>query len=319
MPSTPKEEDYCRRFLLLFYNYRSEEDLKLSGSYKRRLLPCHENNELQEYLHVAQNIQNIRNSLDSGTINDCVPPENEFQDETLPDADDDEDEELHDLVAAFFHSTTTEKEGKKHTEPVEFVFPEPSLKNDNARQGLAEEPSSVFQFRPEKEAKSNNNPGHFHRYRANVYGLNSLVQEQFIMRNAQGKTSVKPIGTVESIITFGITKGLDLDQQTAFEILAADIVLSFVSESVNTLPPDRREREIPHLLQEQKMLQDLAQISLREGKPLRMFLTGPAGAGKCKLVSHNVSDAISCATSSLTNVLGHSHLPSASQHTEFPN
>ena len=287
--TSPQEEDYCRRFLLLFYNYRAEQDLKLYGSYKRRLVSSHELGVFAPYLQIAQNIQNIRNSLESGIMNDNIPPENEFENDIQSDSDDgeedDNDQELHDLVAAFFHSTMDGKSGKDEPEPVEFTFPEPSLKNENAQNTISEEPKSVFSFKKEKLAKKRSHPGHYHRYKATVHGLNSLVQEQFVIQDGQGRTSVKPIGSVESIIAFGVSKRLDLDQQTAFEILVADFVLSFVNDSVNTVPVDRREEEIPQLLEEQKMLQDLAQVSSRQGKPLRMFLTGPAGAGKCKYTS----------------------------------
>ena len=72
---------------------------------------------------------------------------------------------------------------------------------------------------------------------------------------------------------------LDQEQQPAFEILASNFVLGFVDEA---LQPDIQSAESK---KNRKALMTLARRSLPvHQKPLCMFITGPAGAGKCKSI-----------------------------------
>ena len=70
---------------------------------------------------------------------------------------------------------------------------------------------------------------------------------------------------------------LDTEQQTAFEILVATYVLTFYEDAKNSAGNDMEQ----FLLQKEE-LYVLTRQGKYFGKPLRMFVTGPAGAGKCK-------------------------------------
>ena len=70
---------------------------------------------------------------------------------------------------------------------------------------------------------------------------------------------------------------LDTEQQTAFEILVATYVLTFYE--------DAKSSEGTHagqFLLRKEELYVLTRQGKYFGKPLRMFVTGPAGARKCK-------------------------------------
>jgi hypothetical protein len=73
-------------------------------------------------------------------------------------------------------------------------------------------------------------------------------------------------GTWQSILNWGKNEGLDDDQQTAFEVLAAKHVFPFSHEAII---------KTANLLQLARINQDIQKL-------LCMFITGPAGAGKCK-------------------------------------
>jgi hypothetical protein len=72
---------------------------------------------------------------------------------------------------------------------------------------------------------------------------------------------------------------LDDDQQMAFEILAATYVLTFSDEAII----DTTDSETSNAFDVRvKGLLHLARKSEDIEKPLCMFITGPACAGKCK-------------------------------------
>jgi hypothetical protein len=64
---------------------------------------------------------------------------------------------------------------------------------------------------------------------------------------------------------------LDTNQQIAFEILAATYVLTFYEDATGN-----------EVLVELDDLRKIARRRENDNKSLIMFVTGPAGAGKCK-------------------------------------
>ena len=85
-------------------------------------------------------------------------------------------------------------------------------------------------------------------------------------------------GTWQSVVTWGKLAKLDPQQQTAFEILVATYILTFHEDWDDDIPAN------PNLIDQTKSLKKLARRPLddTEDKPLRLFVTGPAGAGKSK-------------------------------------
>jgi hypothetical protein len=85
----------------------------------------------------------------------------------------------------------------------------------------------------------------------------------------------------------GKTRGLDnFGQQQAFEILCASIVLSFFEDPKAEVDPAGKNLEQGHVVNHILQLRHLAwRAHLQQGTRLRMFVTGPAGAGKSAILN----------------------------------
>jgi hypothetical protein len=89
-------------------------------------------------------------------------------------------------------------------------------------------------------------------------------------------------GTWQSILRWGQNERLDEDQKTAFEILAATYILSFSDEAAI----DGMSAETSNVIFDERVkgLHQLARGKEDTERPLCMFITGPAGAGKSKSI-----------------------------------
>ena len=124
------------------------------------------------------------------------------------------------------------------------------------------------------------------RFQTTTAELNSLAMTRlFDMDPDNNAQKVNANGTWDSIVAFGKISGLDNEQQTAYEILAATYVLTFCDEAQDNLTGHGRIEEF------EKQKEELLKLARRSNRqpagadePLRMFVTGPAGAGKCKLL-----------------------------------
>ena len=111
------------------------------------------------------------------------------------------------------------------------------------------------------------------RFVTSVTALNSLVYQTLLDEGNSDNPNptANATGTMESILQWAANDKLDANQQTAFEILAATYVLTFHEDATGT----------EELLQTAK-LKKMARRKVNCSRKLCMFLTGPAGAGKCK-------------------------------------
>ena len=104
--------------------------------------------------------------------------------------------------------------------------------------------------------------------------MNDNNENEIIQNNANG--------TCVSIRQWGINNGLDNEQQMAFELITGTFVLSFF---------DNLEQDIidmTSLIEEENNLKLMIKQKSELG-PMRLFVTGPAGAGKCKIFKNNSS------------------------------
>ena len=298
------DEEHARKYLIGFSAFRDEKDLQLYNSYKKRINKCHENGEFQEFHDIMQNIQNIRNSLDAGRMNDDIPSI-EIDDENT-DQLETEGDDVQNMIATYFASTTNTSILDK--EPDEFEFKKPDFVNSGADEGDIWEgpPQKVFMHRKRRK-RSRCQMEQNSRQFCSLYGMNSLLKKTFIMDSSDDATTPKitPNGTVESIIAYGLSRKFDLDQQTAFEILTSTLVLTYVEDVYLTNKSSNEDNPSEAFVLLSKVrneLRSMAQIETRNNKPLRMFLTGPAGAGKCKLSPHPAKTSIFFTRKSTTNV-----------------
>lgn len=120
-----------------------------------------------------------------------------------------------------------------------------------------------------------------------VTGLNTLVYRTLVVpenENRINQTS-NATGSVDSIIQWCKNDNLDRNQQVAVEIMVATYVLTF-----------HENAEGDEVLQETEGLKRLARQCPNTNERLRMFITGPAGAGKCKWKTLHSRDAAQCAS-----------------------
>ena len=278
-------EEYSRRYLLCFTAFRTEKDLLYRGTYQRRIRQAHESGELDPHIRIMQNIQNIRNSLDAGRMMDDLPTlEIDPDDSQMIESSRPEDDYTN-LIATYFAKTSNTVILKE--EPVVFEFPETSFSTSEIDHG------DIWSNGPRNVLVSGNKPKPpkphvFGKTReiTTLQSLNYVLQSSFLMHQ-EGITNNEQVianGTVESIIAFGLSRNFDLDQQTAFEILTATYILTYVEDVFYEYKDGNKDNpsiEFQQLSECRDLLKSLAQVDKRKKEPLRMFLTGPAGAGKC--------------------------------------
>jgi hypothetical protein len=126
-------------------------------------------------------------------------------------------------------------------------------------------------------------------FKTKVSELNTLTMQNFITRNneeetkedSSGNVKVDATGSWKSILAWGRKANLDPEQQTAFEILAATYVLTFFEEGDIDCGNPSQASIMEHFETEKEKLRQLARRKPDQERPLRLFVTGPAGAGKC--------------------------------------
>ena len=288
------KENYALRFMLLFLPFRSHADLQIDGSYIKAFQKAHKEDRFEpEMIKVANNIQNLLDSVDSGF------PDHPLNGFTIPVTEEDpnsqEEEEEPDslLFEIGEYLSRTEKRRNLNQDATSF-YPkfvsdkfdqhesesEKNSKSDVVLKNVIEHVAS-----PTKSDQSDSTFENCNRFCPKISQLNSLFLQD-LERTTEStnnpSTSEKPKriinanGTWESIIRWGINAELDLEQFTAFEILAATYVLSFYNEA------EMDTQDLQTFRENKKHLEELAQYGMTNGDPLRMFVTGPAGAGKCK-------------------------------------
>ena len=287
-------EEYAFKFMLLFLPFRNHSDLLQDGSYQLQWVTEERHGNFSaEMLEIAENVQTIHNSLEASI------PGNTLTSETvLVEADDfpevmEEDENDSDLMANIGELFAATSGGNKMTEDAATfnpTFSGKSFKEDKFIPESVEERSmeSVIEFdlqeEPIGEILSN---GQFNgRFETTTSELNTLAMQQLLRvhETNQGpenvaleKKVVNANGTWQSIAAWAMFAQLDIEQQTAFEILVATYVLTFYEDAKNSEGNDAGQ-----FLLRKEELHVLTRQGKYFGKPLRMFVTGPAGAGKCK-------------------------------------
>jgi hypothetical protein len=100
--------------------------------------------------------------------------------------------------------------------------------------------------------------------------------------NEDGGKQIIAKGDWYSIAMWGKAweNGLDPEQQVAFEILTATYVLSFFEDPLDTCLDnaliEKNKESLYRLARRDKRPSNM------EERPLVLFVTGPAGSGKCK-------------------------------------
>jgi hypothetical protein len=287
-----KKEEYAFRFLILFVPFRCKEDLETDDCYQSVLQRAHAEGRISEkMIQIAENIQTLHNSLSSDLVENSLSSKTVLieSDDIEISSNEDDNDDNDDVLASIgeLYATLTDgnglKEeskclniqfGKSHTDESSLPFTEVELE-------------TVIEFSNSEESKKGRQKSYqTERFCSTRHNLNTLAMTTTITRSQESealndvvKEIVNANGTWQSILKWGKNGGLDDDQQTAFEILAATYVLTFSDEATI----DTTNSETSGVFDERvKGLLELTRKSENVETPLCMFITGPAGAGKCK-------------------------------------
>ena len=283
-----KRERYCLRFLLLFHPFRSMDDLKSIQQNQQPVL-SHQN-KFREALpmidpaliKVANNIQNITNSMNSKMPDNLLLDSTELETEIEEEMERQEAEEdtiLSRNLDAYLARPSPPSENV--VEPTSFKPAVASYPNtplgDVYETDAFKDISDNLPQQPDRIPPDERRPT---RFVASTRALNSLLMTTHDARlNNQG--TFRADGSAESIISFGKTRGLDSNQQLAFQIIVATYVLTFYDEA----SPANDNLDLNLFESEIIRLRELAKpLNPTSTSRLRMLVTGPAGAGKSAIL-----------------------------------
>jgi hypothetical protein len=302
-----KKEEYAQRFMIVFLPFRTDADLKEQGSYQRAFQTAYKDGRFSEdMIAIANNIQSISNSIESGIPENCLSSRT-----TLPEADEfdvegEEDEMGYEDLLSSIGDLFAAPEGERLQADATCLHPDFSGKELQGPQFIPEETEdgdgelcSVIERgavdHSNASAGAQDNPWS-ERFRTKTGELNSLLirQENVLVQEEAAAAGENPVvtanacGSWQSVVKWGQRAGLDAEQQVAFEILAATYVLTFYDEAEHNMA----DGTIAEFMENKARLMQLARRNPARKEPLRMFVTGPAGAGKCKkqcVICNNLS------------------------------
>jgi hypothetical protein len=283
-----KKQEYCRRFMILFIPFRTKEDLQVDGCYQKGLQKAHADGRItKEIIEIAENIQTVHNSLASGIVENtlsaetCLIEEGDFE---KNDDDDDTDnyDELMATMGELFGSFANGEGLKEDPKTLDIQYGNKQMNGTTVTVTELEDAIEISQLSETHEISYEREYG-AKRFETTKSELNTLAMQITISRSQINdnteRTIINANGTWQSISKWGENEGLDGEQQTAFEILAARYVLSFYQEAISEI---NNSEDYTVFVDNKQKLYQLTRRNSNDRKPLIMFITGPAGAGKCK-------------------------------------
>ena len=320
-PNFQKRENHALRFMILFSNFRRQEDLYEKGSYQATLRYKLNKKEIDnEMIISADRIQNIYNSLHSGrcenVLNLTTPPPDSDENKEGNNGPNDSLEDHLANIGTYMASTSSDSILTEEAIDLTPQFiPSKKEKLSNLSNHPIQPLGDVFCFDTTSTLKKScETDTTTIRFRKKLSELNSYFVSRFLSINPeytpeetnkekeeikdrhtknenkekdekeQRRYIVKPNGSWESIVAWAKNAKLDKEQEVAFHILAATYVLTFLDEAIE----DTEENDIKEQFRTRKKgLEVLARKNRKQNGPVRLFVTGPAGAGKCK---HETND-----------------------------
>jgi hypothetical protein len=283
-------EEYCRRFLMLFIPFRVLQDLKQGfDMFQEALQSLISMNQISDDVNrYANNIQDIHNSIrvsmPTNMLSDATYMDDEDMDDIPRNLCSTEEQEAHLLasIASTLAETTNMHSPLSrvatNVSPVflSYMGNVPMMAFETIGAMHVVTPNVVVYETMDLPSRTEKDPAILlpNRFVSTVSELNTLVYRTLLAPeagNRQNQTS-NATGSVASIIEWCTNDKLDTNQQIAVEIMVATYLLTFYE--------DATAGEV--LLYEKEALQRLARQRANTNETLRMFITGPAGAGKCK-------------------------------------
>ena len=281
-------EEYCRRFSILFIPFRDLKDLKKDfDSFQEAFASLVVSGHLtEEVTRFANNIQDLHNSirvtLPKNMLTLTTHSEEEESDETVHNRKTNEEQEAQFLANIATILAQTENPTNDSPISVTNITPlfiknvanvTPTFAKVGATAVMTTD-KAVYEFtklgykKPKDPSDAYVNP-----FRTTVIALNTLVLNALVVPENEFPTNQTDdaTGSVASILAWCKNDRLDKNQQIAVEIMVATYILTFYENA-----------EGEDVLDQLEGLQQLARRKPNNPETLRMFITGPAGAGKCK-------------------------------------
>ena len=283
-------EDYCRRFLMLFVPFRVLQDLRHGFHTFQEAFRCLEslNKITDDVKRFANNIQDIHNSIrvsmPTNMLSDATYLDEDVIDNTTNNLCSTDEQEAHLLATIASTLAETANLPIALSNTATNVTPQFLTSTNDVpmivfeRMGAMQvvDPNAVvyetLDFPSTIESDLENHVPS--RFVTTVAELNTLVYRSMQVSeecNIHNQTS-NATGSVASILEWCKRDKLDTNQRIAVEIIVATYILTFYEDAGAS----------EGILHEKEGLKRLARQRSNTNETLRMFITGPAGAGKCK-------------------------------------
>ena len=284
--------------MILFYPFRTLSDLQQNGSYQKKLNQLLQENFIDDdMIQIAENIQLLYNSMDSTLPKDslaaCTDIETEINNYDTDEEiiEDHTSQLLEDMIAKVIVPSSTNENSNQYDESniinMSFTNNESTIFNNDASSKPVMNNVLHYDTTNDEEDKKNkgieDNKFDNEKYLLKCSTLNSLLlkkirQNNDINQNQEYSSMQNSAnGTCKSIKQWGRENGLDKEQQMAFELIVGTYILSFFEHLHYDIV------DMTNLLEEEKNLKSMVRYKIDLG-PMRLFITGPAGSGKCKLI-----------------------------------
>jgi Helitron helicase-like domain at N-terminus/PIF1-like helicase len=314
-------EKYAENILVLFGIYRTINELQIDGSFVKKLrnwLPLHsENDRITEFL---QNVQDIYNSLhmpcgeddltrntepfyeaetdDNGTdINepDAIPLE--WYINSLIENEQEHNDSQGILPMSFQHLIRCGSEIIANVTQMPHEINSNTINDFNISNKILQQTNNIYASFIRHI--SSNEQEIISTFTENVIDYNPVTKQRlmqlFLTRqlrrlanstHIQQESKINATGTCESIVKWGM-RNLDKEQQRAFQILIGSFVLTYFDEAVDDFGQNDRRATTRH----EFTLHKRSLLQMVEQSQVIMFLTGPGGSGKSRVIEEVLSYA----------------------------
>jgi hypothetical protein len=267
------------------------------GSYQRRWQIAHGQGRFSKsMIEIADNIQIIHNSLASAIPPNALSVDTEF----IDPGDFPEDEGTNDNIAhanllaniaGLFAMTSGDAALTEETSEINRKFCGKVFKSKKLTREVLESTvlNSVIQLEHQDDLHRNDTDSveYESRFYCDIAELNTLAMQQLLRavetqltsEGEEPKYEIDATGSWQSVVKWGINAQMDSNQQSAFEILVSTYLLTFHDEATNNFGDTEDETDFNS--QKDGLIQ-LSRRGQHPDSPLRMFVTGGAGSGKCK-------------------------------------
>ncbi len=295
-PDYEQKEAYAYKFMVLFMPFRSEADFTFNGSYQRQWKAAFDHGAFtKSIIEIAENIQTIHNSLDASLTPNFLSNRTVLEeiDESIENQNTIPDDYLT-SIGEFFASRSGKNIMTGDADHIDPSFCGKLLESKIMQKEKYVQASvlqDVFSYSDiDSVSQKRKKQKHYTSlFRTTIEQLNSLCLSQQVLQESFSETTetfvettetfVEATGSCESIESWGLKANFDQQQLTAFEIIAATYVLNFYD---GALPSGDLNYNNTDYQYQRKRLCKLARRDEHSQQPLRMFVTGGGGAGKCK-------------------------------------